>query len=190
LGDNAPQAAPAPVSDAAKDAVRPTQPTGLVSTQQPPSSSPSLTGAKKKPARHIAQPADASAPEPLAPPEPPVEQQFADLTVAMKTQNWEEAQRLLGTLRQRLPGSNIALLRAQAWTDLQQGRSAKSIEGYRELLQRLPGDEEAAINLAGLLLQSNEAEAARQTLLQAAQLHPDSARLRGALRQFNPEVRP
>lgn len=188
--DAASKPEPFAASDPAKDAAPLLPPTAIGTSLKQPSATPATNTSAKKQTRRTARTATAPSPEPAEPSVPPVEQQFAELTVAMKSQDWEEVQRLLNVLRQRLPGQNIALLRAQAWVDLQQGKTAQAMEGYRALLQRLPGDEEAAINLASLLLQSNEVEVARQTLLQAVHLRPDSARLRAALRQFNPEVRP
>lgn len=120
----------------------------------------------------------------------PVEQRFAEFMVAMNAQDWNGAQQQLDALRKRLPPQAAGLLRAQAWFDLQRGELDSARQGYQQLLERLPGDEEAAINLASVLSRQGQGEAARQVLLQAVQIRPDAPRLRDALRRFTPEVRP
>jgi Flp pilus assembly protein TadD len=122
--------------------------------------------------------------------EKPVEQRFAEFMMAMNAQDWSGAQQQLDALRKRLPPQAAGLLRAQAWFDLQRGEVDLARQGYQQLLERLPGDEEAAINLASVLSRQGQGEAARQVLLQAVQIRPDAPRLRDALRRFTPEVRP
>lgn len=119
-----------------------------------------------------------------------MEQRFAEFMVAMNAQDWSAAQQQLDALRKRLPPQAVGLLRAQAWFDLQRGELDQARQGYQQLLERMPGDEEAAVNLASVLSRQGQGEAARQVLLQAVQIRPDAPRLRDALRRFTPEVRP
>lgn len=107
----------------------------------------------------------------------------------MKESRTDDAERELAALRERLPAGSLGLLRAQAWFDLRAGRDAAAEGGYRAILERMPGDEEAAINLASIQSRQQKPEEARSTLDAAARLQPDSAALRAALAQFTPTAR-
>ena len=118
-----------------------------------------------------------------------VELRFARFVVAMQEARSGDAERELAALRERLPAGSLGLLRAQAWFDLRAGRDAAAEGGYRAILERMPGDEEAAINLASIQSRQQKSEEARATLDAAARLQPDSAALRAALAQFTPTDR-
>lgn len=120
----------------------------------------------------------------------PVELRFARFVTAMKAGQTADAERELAALKERLPAGSLGLLRAQAWFDLKAGRDAAAADGYRAILERLPGDEEAAINMASIQSRQLRTEEARATLDDAARLQPDSAALRAALAQFTPTARP
>jgi hypothetical protein len=131
-------------------------------------------------------------PAPVAAPvvdETPVELVFARYVTAMKEGRDADAERALGTLKERLPAGSIGLLRAQAWYDLRAGRDAAAADGYRAIIERMPGDEEAAINLASIQARQQKPEEARATLDAAVRLQPDSVALRAALAQFTPSAR-
>ncbi len=117
--------------------------------------------------------------------EVPVELRFARFVSAMKTGQHEEAERELLALKKYLPPEALGLVRAQAWFDLQAGRYAAAAEAYRSILDRMPGDEESAINLATIQLRQQHTEEARATLDTALRLQPDSAALRSALGHFH-----
>jgi len=119
----------------------------------------------------------------------PVELLFARYVTAMKEGRGADAEHALGTLKERLPAGSIGLLRAQAWYDLRAGRDAAAADGYRAIIERMPGDEEAAINLASIQARQQKPEEARATLDAAVRLQPDSAALRAALAQFTPAAR-
>jgi hypothetical protein len=119
----------------------------------------------------------------------PVELRFARFVTAMKDARTDDAERELEALRARLPEGALGLVRAQAWFDLRAGRDAAAADGYRTILDRMPGDEEAAINLASIQSRQQKTEEARATLDAAARLNPDSAALRAALAQFTPTAR-
>jgi hypothetical protein len=120
----------------------------------------------------------------------PIAQRFAQFMAAMNVSDMAGAQAELDALSKRLPPEALGLVRAQAWFDLKANHPDAAMKGYRSVLDRLPGDEEAAINLASLLSHAGHAEAARAVLAQAAQINPDSVPLRNALRRFNPDARP
>ena len=119
----------------------------------------------------------------------PVELRFARFVAAMKETRTQDAERELAALKERLPAGSLGLMRAQAWFDLRAGRDAAAADGYRAILERMPGDEEAAINLASIQSRQHKTEEARATLDAAARLQPDSAALRAALAQFTPAAR-
>jgi hypothetical protein len=119
----------------------------------------------------------------------PVEARFARFVVAMKEARTEDAERELTALRARLPAGSLGLVRAQAWFDLRAGRDAPAEQGYRSILERIPGDAEAAINLASIQSRQQKHEEARATLDSAARLQPESAALQSALAQFTPSIR-
>ncbi|GAB3359721.1 MULTISPECIES: tetratricopeptide repeat protein [Giesbergeria] len=121
--------------------------------------------------------------------ETPVELLFARFVAAMKSGQQTDAEQALAALKQQLPAGAIGLVRAQAWFDLQAGRDTAAAEGYRTILDRMPGDEEAAINLASIQSRQHQSEEARATLDAAARLQPDSTALRAALSHFTPAIR-
>lgn len=132
------------------------------------------------------------APMPVAAPavdDTPVELRFARFVAAMKEGRGADAERELAALKERLPAGSLGLLRAQAWFDLRAGRDAAAADGYRAILERMLGDEEAAINLASIQARQQKPEEARATLDAALRLRPDSAALRAALGQFTPAAR-
>ena len=107
----------------------------------------------------------------------------------MKDARTDDAERELAALKARLPEGSLGLLRAQAWFDLRAGHDAAAGDGYRAILERMPGDEEAAINLASIQSRQQKPEEARATLDAAVRLQPGSAALRAALAQFTPTAR-
>ena len=119
----------------------------------------------------------------------PIELRFARFVTAMKEDRTDDAKQELAALKDRLPAGSLGLLRAQAWFDLRAGSDASAADGYRTILERMPGDEEAAIHLASIKSRQQKPEEARATLDAAVRLQPDSAPLRAALAQFTPTAR-
>lgn len=139
-----------------------------------------------------ARPVVQAAPAPIVQPvvdDTPIELIFARFVAAMKEGRGADAERALGTLKERLPPGSLGRLRAQAWYDLSAGREAAAADGYRAIIERMPADEEAAINLASIQAHQKRPEEARATLDAAMRLQPDSAALRAALAQFTPAAR-
>lgn len=131
---------------------------------------------------------------PTSPPGPkaddtPVQVRFTRFVAAMRGGQTTDAERELTALKAVLPANALGLQRAQAWFDLRTGNEARAAKAYRGILERLPGDAEAAINLASIQAKEADQEGARATLDAAARLNPDSAALRAALAQYTPNVR-
>jgi hypothetical protein len=138
--------------------------------------------------RAVAPPVAVVPPAPVVD-DTPVELRFARFVAAMKNNQTVDAERELAALKARLPAGSLGLLRAQAWFDLRAGNDAAAAEQYRAILDRMPGDEEASINLASIYSRRGKPEEARATLGAALRLSPDSAALRSALGQFTPNAR-
>lgn len=119
----------------------------------------------------------------------PLELRFTNFSAAVKDARMDDAKRELEMLAARLPAGTLGLVRAQAWFDLQAGNDAAAANGYRSVIERIPGDEEAAINLASIHARQKNTEEARAILDTAARMRPDSAALRAALAQFTPMAR-
>lgn len=100
-------------------------------------------------------------------------------------ERWQAAEGALERARERLPRSHVLLLRLEGWHALQRGRNRQAIDFYERLLQRLPGDAEAAVNLAYLHLERAQPEKARRVLDEALEHEPRSARLRQAYQRLD-----
>ncbi len=167
-----------------------TEYTVAADARSPVQAAPAQATPRKTPVRRVlsSKPfAPVEAPPPVD--DTPDELRFARFVTAMKDGRTDDAERELAALKARLPEGALGLVRAQAWFDLQAGRDAAAADGYRSILDRMPGDEEAAINLASIQSRLQKSEEARATLDAAARLHPDSAALRAALAQFTPTAR-
>lgn len=135
--------------------------------------------AKAAPAKPKAR---ARSPEPMiteaAPPEPLDPQVTAQLTqavrLAIQAGKNVEAQGLLRQLATRLPPESITLLRLNAWHRMQSGDAAQAMVLYRQITERLPGDESAGINLALLNWKAGQQDEARRLIGALAERHPES----------------
>lgn len=211
--------APAPVASTAQTPVPGQDPLPVATVATASTAMPAdggmapvaLTGAAPAPAmarsqessapnrRLVSRPARQARPRPAetitAAPAPtaedvPVELLFARFVSAMQGGQTAQAELALAALAEKLPAGSLGLLRAQAWFALQAGRDSAAADLYRTILERLPGDEGAAINLASIQSRQQQPEEARATLDAAKRLQPDSAALRAALAQFTPNARP
>lgn len=86
----------------------------------------------------------------------------------------DEAQGLLKQLATRLPPESITLLRLNAWYRMQSGDQAQAMSLYRQIGERIPGDESAGINLALLHWKAGQQEEARRLIGALAERHPES----------------
>jgi hypothetical protein len=127
--------------------VRPSAPSAASPAEPHAKAAPARPAAARTPARAARAPV---APAPQAAPEEdmPAEKRFALFLQAMKTSDLPAAQTQLQRLRQQMTGNSMTLLRAEAWFALASGDVAGARARYTGLLERLPGDEEASINLA------------------------------------------
>lgn len=123
-------------------------------------------------------------PAPLAPAAMPVEQRFNAFLQAMRTGDMPGAGQHLAALRRDLPPGSVSLLRAEGWYALAGGDADAAARIYQDLLDRLPGDEEASINLASIEARRQRGEAARKILADAVRVHPESESLKSALARF------
>ncbi len=114
----------------------------------------------------------------------PVEQRFNAFLQAMRTGDLAGAGQHLAALRRELPPGSVSLLRAEGWHALAGGDASAAARIYQDILDRLPGDEEASINLASIEARRDRAESARRILADAVRLHPESESLKAALARF------
>lgn len=190
----APVAAPAPVAAVAMEPASPksvvvaSQRSDAATAAAPTAIRPGQTRQARSMSRSNAAAASAPASAPVVD-DTPVELRFARFVAAMKESRGADAERELAALKERLPAGSLGLLRAQAWFDLRAGRDAAAADGYRAILDRMPGDEEASINLASIQSRQQKPEEARATLDASLRMQPDSAALRAALAQFTPAAR-
>ncbi len=119
-----------------------------------------------------------------APAAMPVEQRFNAFLQAMRTGDLAGAGQHLAALRRELPPGSVSLLRAEGWHALAGGDASAAARIYQDILDRLPGDEEASINLASIEARRDRAESARRILADAVRLHPESESLKAALARF------
>ncbi|MBV8619552.1 MAG: tetratricopeptide repeat protein [Curvibacter sp.] len=197
-----PPAAPADVSAVGTPAQVSAAPAGVVAGPAAPMAAPvSAAPAPADPAAKAAsaatpaahrrpqatavrpRPAVAARPEVIEEDKPP-EQRFALFLQAMKTNDLPAAEAQLKHLREQMSPSSVTLLRAEAWYALDSGDTAGARRQYNAILERLPGDEEASINLASLELADHHVEQARRLLHEALGQNPDSDALKAALARF------
>ncbi|MDD5333137.1 MAG: tetratricopeptide repeat protein [Rhodoferax sp.] len=132
-----------------------------------------------KAASSTSRPSAATAPEAAS------ENQLARFMQAMEAQRLEEAQTHLAALRRQLPEGSVTLLRLDAWLALRTNQLDVARRNYHEIIERLPGDEEASVNLAGILLKAGQPEAARRVLDEAQKVSPDAIAVQAALLVLN-----
>lgn len=108
---------------------------------------------------------------------------FRDLNNALALNDLPKAEQSLAIIRASLPSSSLARLRAEAWFAFQTKDLASAREHYRAVLEKLPGDEQASLNLAALERQADRHEQAQEVLQQALRHNPNAEALRTALNQ-------
>ena len=120
-------------------------------------------------------------------PEPSVslEQRLSLFLSAMKSNEIDAAKVQLTAVQELLVPGALTRLRAEAWFALRSGNAALANQTYRHILERVPGDEEASLNLASLEAQANRGEWVGQVLADGLRGNPDSTALREALGRFN-----
>ena len=102
----------------------------------------------------------------------------------MRIKDMAAAQGQLVGLRRQLTRSSISLVRAEAWFAYSSGDAITARREYQEVIERMPGDEEASINLASMEAGQNQIETARQILSDALRANPESEVLKSTLGTF------
>lgn len=112
------------------------------------------------------------------------EHRFALFLEAMRVKDMTAAESQLVGLRRLLTRSSISLVRAEAWFAYARGDAATARREYQEVIDRMPGDEEASINLASMEAAQQQTETARQILSDALRANPESEALKATLATF------
>ena len=160
-----------------------------VSSPTPPAS-PQAGGAAARP-----DPIEAAAAPPVVAPVGPEPAEnmgvlFERFNRALAVQDHAQAQRHLQTIRASLPASSLARWRAEAWFAYQSGELEKARDTYLGLLGKLPGDENATLNLVTIEQQLQQPERARAVLEASLRHNQDSVALRAALARLHPGEAP
>lgn len=105
---------------------------------------------------------------------------------ALAARDHVQAQRHLQTIQASLPASSVARWRAEAWFAYQSGDLDQARDTYLGLLDKLPGDENATLNLVTIEQQLQQPARARAVLEASLRRNRDSVALRAALERLNP----
>lgn len=100
------------------------------------------------------------------------------------------AKRQLALIQSNLPEFSIARLRAEAWFSQQTADTEGARRLYLRLLEKLPGDEAASVNLATIERAQLRFDAAKEALTKGLRNNPNSAVLRAALDQIAQSAAP
>lgn len=105
----------------------------------------------------------------------------AALEQAMRAGDLDAGKAHLDELAAMLPARSLTLLRMQAWHAHQSGDAVQAIALYGEVVQRVPGDRNAAINLAVLEAGQGDIDGASQRLRALRTSAGESAELAAAM---------
>lgn len=137
--------------------------------------------------------AQAGAPAAAAPPTPATGVPIGDVDAqgvaraitaverALRADDLEAARAGLATLEALLPARSLTLLRMQAWVAHRAEDDIEATARYRELLQRVPGDRNASINLALLEARQGDIDGASRRLVALRASAGESAELAAAM---------
>jgi hypothetical protein len=109
-----------------------------------------------------------------------VQQAIARLNVAIRDGRYAEARHDLDYVSARLPADSLTLLRMRAWYAAQSGNGDAEVL-YRQILGRLPDDENAGVNLALVRARAGDYAGAKVLLERVKTRDPDSPVVRDAL---------
>src|SRR5690606_153300 len=119
---------------------------------------------------------DAGAPEDAA-----VARQVAAIGAAVRNGDLDGAQAGVDALAEILPTRSLTLLRMQAWVAHQRGDTASALSLYRAIVERVPSDQTAVINLAILEAAHGQAASARKRLQHLRQAEGNSRAVEDAI---------
>lgn len=105
-------------------------------------------------------------------------------TLAMEKDDLPTAKRHLVALEESLPSESLTLLRYQAWFALRSNNKDTARRLYASILDRVPNDESASLNLASLEVADHQSAQAQAVLVTALRYNPTSAMLTRALGQI------
>lgn len=103
------------------------------------------------------------------------------MNLALENKDDAGARRHLQAIQAQLPVTSVARLRAEAWFAYQSGDLTSAQRTYRRLLDRLPGDEQAALTLSAIEKRNARPDQARDILARSLRVNPGSAPLRSAM---------
>lgn len=138
--------------------------------------------APMRPSSAVEMITEAAPPPPIDPQE--TEQLTRAVNLAVQAGRNDEAQNLLKQLATRLPSESITLLRLNAWHSMQSGNSARAMALYRQIVERIPDDESAGINLALLYWKAGQKDDALRLIGALAERHPES----NTVQKYNREL--
>ena len=144
------------------------------------------------PATSVASPLPSKPATPTPPqaPETTLEEHYARLFQAIERTDTQAATEQLKTLERHLPPDNLVILRAKAWLSNQAGDSANARRFWQEILDHLPDDENASLNLAALAAREGRLDAARTLVSRVLAAHPDSPAARRSQQQLDKATTP
>ncbi|MEN6585238.1 MAG: tetratricopeptide repeat protein [Sulfuricella sp.] len=103
---------------------------------------------------------------------------------AIDAGNKEQAEAMLGQLAAHLPPESVTILRLRAWQALRNNDQSRAMTLYGQIVERLPDDESASINLAVLNWKAGQQDEARRIVGMLAERRPDSETVRRYVAQF------
>lgn len=113
-----------------------------------------------------------------------VRELYADWQGALARDDFASALSALSGIQRILPPDHLMRLRMEAWTAYRQERFVLAANYYHRILQRLPGEVDAAISLAASYQKLGQLDQARATIAEALKHSPRSEALRQAQRRI------
>ena len=114
-----------------------------------------------------------------------VDMAMSALNAAVASHDAAASANAIAQLQELLPAQSLTLLRARAWAAHGGGNYAEAERLYRTILERVPDDEHAGINLALLDARHGEVDDARARLERMAARHSGSAQIAQALAELD-----
>lgn len=152
----------------------------LAASMKPPTEKPSRP--RQVPHEQAGADQVADVPEVAALPDPNVAWEAGWKAISHENWTaWQEAERAL----QAAVGDNgLPLLRLRAYAALVRNQDQQAVELYRALLERVPGDEEASVNLSVLYTRAGDAVQAKRVVAAALEVNPESTTLKALMAQL------
>jgi predicted Zn-dependent protease len=103
-----------------------------------------------------------------------VERASQAISGAIESQNFQQAHALLDQLGQHLPLESITMLRLNAWLQMKEGHDDQAVVLYRQIMERMPYDEIAGVNLALLYSKAGKRAEAKRLISALVARYPQS----------------